>query len=74
MPISVYRVPVKVPSAVANFPFELFFVPESLMRDRYHQLLQCTDMPRGGHFAAFEEPEILAEDIVKFIQKVENIK
>lgn len=31
-------------------------------------------MPRGGHFAAFEEPELLGNDIVKFINKVENLK
>lgn len=29
-------------------------------------------MPRGGHFAALEEPEILAVDIQKFVDKVEK--
>lgn len=29
-------------------------------------------MPRGGHFAAFEEPELLANDIVQFVKKVEK--
>jgi len=29
-------------------------------------------MPRGGHFAAFEEPQLFANDVIKFIEKVEK--
>lgn len=29
-------------------------------------------MPRGGHFAAFEEPQLLSSDIVQFVKKVEK--
>lgn len=29
-------------------------------------------MPRGGHFAAFEEPELFASDVIKFVEKVEK--
>lgn len=29
-------------------------------------------MPRGGHFAAFEEPQLLADDIFQFVRKVEK--
>lgn len=29
-------------------------------------------MPQGGHFAALEEPELLAEDILQFVGKVEK--
>ena len=29
-------------------------------------------MPRGGHFAAFEEPQLFANDVIKFIDKVEK--
>lgn len=29
-------------------------------------------MPKGGHFAALEEPELLAEDILQFVGKVEK--
>ena len=29
-------------------------------------------MPRGGHFAAFEEPELFANDVIKFVEKVEK--
>ena len=33
-----------------------------------HNLLQYTVMPRGGHFAAMEEPELLVEDVRKFFR------
>ena len=29
-------------------------------------------MPRGGHFAAFEEPELLAKDFLSFVEKLEK--
>ena len=29
-------------------------------------------MPRGGHFAALEEPQLFANDVIKFIEKVEK--
>ena len=30
-------------------------------------------MPRGGHFAAFEEPKLLADDIFSFVKKTEEL-
>ena len=30
-------------------------------------------MPKGGHFAALEQPELLIKDIVKFTKKLNNI-
>lgn len=35
-------------------------------------LLRVTKMPRGGHFAAFEEPELLADDIWISIDEMEK--
>ena len=29
-------------------------------------------MPRGGHFAAFEEPELFTNDVIKFVKEVEK--
>ena len=29
-------------------------------------------MPRGGHFAALEEPELLAKDVFSFVEKLEQ--
>ena len=30
-------------------------------------------MDRGGHFAAYEEPQLLAEEVLEFVQKVEKL-
>ena len=37
-------------------------------------IVQYTYMPRGGHFAALEEPQLLAEDIFSFVRKVEVLE
>lgn len=59
-----------VPSGIARFPYELNFHPRSLLEKRYQNLVQLTDFPTGGHFAAFEEPKLLSEDIWKFVNIV----
>lgn len=63
-----------MPVGCAVFPHELFYVPESLIRDKYANLIHFNHLPRGGHFAAFEEPALLADDIFEFVTKVEDIK
>lgn len=65
---------VNVPSACAAFPHELTYTPEKLLKFRYKNLLQYNHPPRGGHFAAFEEPKLLADDIWSFVDKVQNPK
>lgn len=71
--IPFYRWPVEVPSACAQFPHEIVYYPEVLLQERFHNLQQVTRMPRGGHFAALEEPELLSNDVWSFISKVESI-
>lgn len=64
---------VKVPAGLAMFPSELTNMPESFTRYKFANLVSYTDMPRGGHFAAYEEPQLLAGDIWQFVTKVENL-
>lgn len=64
--------PVNVPAACAIFPYEILYQPESLLREKYTNLIQLTHLPRGGHFAALEEPALLADDIFKFVSTVED--
>ncbi|XP_075387013.1 epoxide hydrolase 1 [Tenrec ecaudatus] len=66
------RMKVWVPTGFAAFPCELIHAPESLVRFKFPKLLTYSFMPRGGHFAAFEEPELLAQDIRKFVGAVER--
>ncbi|XP_033116143.1 epoxide hydrolase 1-like [Anneissia japonica] len=65
---------ITVPSAIADFPMEFARVPEPWTRKQFTDLVQYTTMPRGGHFAAFEVPQLLAKDIRKFVTAVEARK
>ncbi|MGY2894365.1 epoxide hydrolase family protein [Deinococcus sp. UYEF24] len=53
---------VRPPLSVAVFPRELPMPPRSWV-ERVYDVRRWTTMPRGGHFAAMEEPELLAADI-----------
>lgn len=58
---------VEVPTAVAVFPGEIFFSPRKWVEARYN-VVQWTEMPRGGHFAAMEEPELFLDDVTQFFR------
>jgi pimeloyl-ACP methyl ester carboxylesterase len=58
---------VRVPSAMALFPQEIARPPRE-WAERSYNVCRWTEMPRGGHFAALEEPELLAEDIRAFFR------
>ena len=60
---------VKPPVAVARFPRELPMPPRSYV-ERGFNVQQWTEMSFGGHFAAMEQPVLLAEDIIKFFGKI----
>ncbi|KAM6218001.1 epoxide hydrolase 1 isoform 2-T2 [Rhynchocyon petersi] len=66
------RMKAYVPTGFAAFPSELLHVPQDLVRAKFPRLCSYSYMPRGGHFAAFEEPELLAQDIRKFVGLVER--
>ncbi|GFY53624.1 epoxide hydrolase [Trichonephila inaurata madagascariensis] len=63
-----------VPFGFAFFPNELVALPRCLMGRSVTQLVSYTIMPRGGHFAAFEEPQLLADDIWNFVSLVQKMK
>ena len=56
---------VEVPCGVALFPHDIARPPRE-WGDRAYRITRWTEMPRGGHFPAHEEPELLADDIRKF--------
>jgi pimeloyl-ACP methyl ester carboxylesterase len=60
---------VEVPTALALFPADLAHPPRSWV-ERTYRLTRYTRMPRGGHFAAHEEPELLAADITAFFREL----
>ncbi len=58
---------VEVPCAVALFPGDIDHPPRE-WAERALNVERWTEMPRGGHFAAWEEPELLAEDLRRFFR------
>ncbi len=56
---------VRVPCAIAFFPKEAPFPPRAWI-ERGYNIQRWTEMPTGGHFAAAEEPALLARDIAAF--------
>jgi hypothetical protein len=56
------------------FPNDLAYQPKSLVQEKYLKLVQFTHMPRGGHFAAFEEPELLADDVFEAVKIMDSKK
>ena len=59
---------IEVPTAVALFANELVSegTPPREWAERLFNIVRWTPMPRGGHFAPAEEPELLARDIAEF--------
>jgi pimeloyl-ACP methyl ester carboxylesterase len=61
----------KVPAGFALFPRDLSHPPRE-WAERFFQVERWTEMPRGGHFAALEEPALLAEDIRAFFRPLRD--
>lgn len=59
---------VEVPTACALFPGEIYRPPRRWAEAAF-RVEQWTEMPRGGHFAALEEPELLVDDIRTFFRR-----
>jgi pimeloyl-ACP methyl ester carboxylesterase len=54
---------VKLPVAVSAFPDELTQAPRSWAEQAYPNLIHYNRLPKGGHFAAWEQPEFLSEQL-----------
>jgi len=57
----------KVPAAFAMFPADIVPAPRE-WAERFFNVQRWTELPRGGHFAALEEPELLAQDIREYFR------
>jgi microsomal epoxide hydrolase len=58
---------VEVPSACVSWPKDVGFAPRKWMEAQYN-LKRFTIMPRGGHFGAFEEPQLYVDDVREFFR------
>jgi len=60
----------KMPSGYAWLPNEIFPVSKEVITDKFTNMVQFTYSITGGHFAAFERPRLIAEELRKFSSKV----
>lgn len=58
---------IEVPTGVAAFPHDLLAFPPRAMAERGYNVVHWTKMPRGGHFASLEEPELFLADLRNFV-------
>ncbi len=60
---------VDVPTGIARYPKEVVRFPRSWVERRYN-VTSWSDLPRGGHFAAMEQPELFVDDVRNFFRTV----
>ena len=61
---------ITVPVGYANYPAEPWRLPRTML-EHHMNLVRYRDMPRGGHFAALEQPQLFANDVADFFDQVE---
>jgi pimeloyl-ACP methyl ester carboxylesterase len=54
---------VTIPTAVSVFPDELYAAPRSWAEKAYPKLIHFNKLPKGGHFAAWEQPKLFSEEV-----------
>ena len=54
---------VSLPTAVTVFPEEYVHAPRSWTEKAYHNLIYLHEAARGGHFAAWEQPQLFSEEL-----------
>jgi pimeloyl-ACP methyl ester carboxylesterase len=63
---------IDVPMGYAHFPAEILRPPRSLVQRIYTDIRRWSIMPRGGHFAALEQPEALAHEVREFFRPLRS--
>ncbi|EJC80227.1 putative hydrolase or acyltransferase of alpha/beta superfamily [Rhizobium leguminosarum bv. trifolii WSM2297] len=54
---------IKIPVAVSAFPDEIYQAPQSWAEKAYPNLIHYNRLPKGGHFAAWEQPELFTAEL-----------
>jgi pimeloyl-ACP methyl ester carboxylesterase len=61
---------VSVPAGCSIFPKEIFRISRRWAETRFTDLLYWNELDRGGHFAAFEQPELFVAELRAFFRLV----
>lgn len=65
------RVPMTVPAGCARFQYDLANVIDWALQEKFHNLIHSTYNKNGGHFAAFQLPDVMVKDFMSFVRKLE---
>ena len=63
---------VNIPTAVTIFPGEIYLAPKSWTERAYHNLIYYNQVDRGGHFAAWEQPDLFASELRKAFKSLRD--
>jgi len=63
---------VSVPAAVSVFPGENYQAPRSWTQRAYHNLIYFNEVGKGGHFAAWEQPQLFSEEVRAGLRPLRN--
>ena len=61
---------VKLPTGISSYPKEIIRTPRSWAEQRYTNIQYWNDLDRGGHFAAFEQPELFVQEMRNWLKTV----
>ena len=56
-------VDISIPAAITVFPGEIYQAPRSWAERAYHKLIYYNRVDKGGHFAAWEQPELFSSEL-----------
>jgi pimeloyl-ACP methyl ester carboxylesterase len=56
-------VDISIPAAITVFPGEIYRAPRSWAERSYHKLIYFNEVDKGGHFAAWEQPELFTQEL-----------
>lgn len=54
--------PIAVPVGYSQFPRDIHEISRRWVEERYPTLVHYSELPKGGHFAAWEQPEVFADE------------
>jgi pimeloyl-ACP methyl ester carboxylesterase len=65
-------VDISTPAAITVFPGEIYRAPRGWAERSYHNLIYFNEVDKGGHFAAWEEPELFSREIRAAFRSLRN--
>ncbi len=63
-------VSISIPAAISVFPGEIYQAPRSWVEQSYHKLIYYNKVENGGHFAAWEQPNLFAREVQAAFQSI----